>query len=506
MMCGMSPADGFEGAPVPGSSEAGAARSYAMKSMFHLRLWMLIVALVLVSAGTIYGLWSAWRRVQSLETRLTRSQVESFRLAGEIQTDLLTLNDSILRYVIGRDPREWDRFGHTSDRLSRWIADHDPNRNPGSPLATQTERRLFRELGVTYDDYRKSARAVHGNAAGAIAIGGQFEELDNFDSDTSRMLDLTQQLADAHRAAEAEFLVEANASLASLRGFLNVGFGMLLALVAAIGWVIYRDMIAPLRTKLVHSQNLLERQEKLATLGTLAAGIAHEIRNPLTSLKARLYTLEKHLQVVPAARKDIDIIGGEISRLERIVREVLNFARPSDPKLETIGAGSLLAEIQGLMSPNLESEAVRLMLEADPGLFIRADNGTMKQVLINLVRNAADATEGAGTITLRARAARADFDGDGQETDAVILEVIDNGNGIPPEVEKRLFDPFFSTKETGTGLGLSIAARIVESHGGMLQYRTRPGRGTTFGVVLPRESGHTGSRETGQANGKNSAD
>ena len=93
-----------------------------------------------------------------------------------------------------------------------------------------------------------------------------------------------------------------------------------------------------------------------------------------------------------------------------------------------------------------------------------------------------------------ARAARASLGG--RETDAVVLEVSDTGNGIPPEVEKRLFDPFFSTKETGTGLGLPIAARIVEKHGGMLQYQTRPGHGTTFGVVLPREINDTAERAT----------
>jgi signal transduction histidine kinase len=118
-------------------------------------------------------------------------------------------------------------------------------------------------------------------------------------------------------------------------------------------------------------------------------------------------------------------------------------------------------------------------------LLLRADSGHLKQVLINLVSNAAEAMDGAGTVTLRARAARAALGG--RETDAVVLEVIDTGKGIPPEVEKRLFDPFFSTKETGTGLGLPIAARIVERHGGMLQYQTRPGHGTTFGVVLRRE-------------------
>jgi signal transduction histidine kinase len=234
------------------------------------------------------------------------------------------------------------------------------------------------------------------------------------------------------------------------------------------------------------AERLLERQEKLATLGTLTAAIAHEIRNPLTSLKARLYMLEKHLQSVPAARRDTDIISAEISRLDRIVRDALSFARPADPKLETLAADLLLHEVQGAMSPDLESRTVKLEVAADSGLRLRGDSGNLKQVLINLVRNAADATIGAGTVTLRARAARASLGG--RETDAVVLEVSDTGKGIPPEVEKRLFDPFFSTKEGGTGLGLPIAARIVEKHGGMLQYQTRLGHGTTFGVVLPRES------------------
>ena len=137
------------------------------------------------------------------------------------------------------------------------------------------------------------------------------------------------------------------------------------------------------------------------------------------------------------------------------------------------------------MAQHLESHGAHLVVESNPELFIRADSGHLKQVLINLVHNGADAIVGGGAVTLRARAARASLGG--RETDAVVLEVTDTGKGIPPEVEKRLFDPFFSTKETGTGLGLPIAARIVEKHGGVLRYQTRLGQGTTFEVVLPRE-------------------
>jgi signal transduction histidine kinase len=465
-----------------------------MKSPFGIRLWILIAALFLVAGGTIYGLSSAWHLFQQLEAKLTSSQIERFQLASEVRRELQSLNNSMLRYALVRDPQQWAQFEHASGDLNHWIDNYDPSMNPRSPLTTDAESQLFQELNRVYDDYLAAAGAVHSNAQPALVSSGQLAQLDAFNAQADRMRDLVRQLTDAHRAAEAAFLANASASLTSLRGILTASVVMLLALVAAMGWVIYRDTIAPLRTKLVQSQTLLEKQEKLVTLGTLAAGIAHEIRNPLTSLKARLYTLEKHLQTVPAARKDTDIISAEISRLEHIVQDILSFARPSDPMLKTIAADTLLREVQGLMSPNLESREVQLVVESGPELLIRADSGHLKQVLVNLVRNAAEAIDGAGTVTLRTRAARAPLGG--RETDAVILEVADNGKGIPPEVEKRLFDPFFTTKETGTGLGLPIAARIVEKHGGMLQYQTRPGHGTTFGVVLPREINETAERAT----------
>jgi signal transduction histidine kinase len=454
--------------------------------------------LILVAGGTVYGLFSAWHRVQQVEATLTTSQIERFQLASEARRELQSLNNSMLRYVLVRDPQQWAQFDQASSNLNTWIDSYDPSMNPRSPLSTDLERQLFEALNRDYDNYLAAAGAVHSNAQPALVSSGQLAQLDAFDTQAERMRDLVRQLSNVHRAAEAEFLSNASASLASLRGILIASVVVLLALVGAMGWVIYRDTIAPLRTKLVHSQALLEKQEKLVTLGTLAAGIAHEIRNPLTSLKARLYTLEKHLQTVPAARKDTDIITAEISRLERIVQDILSFARPSDPKLETIAADTLLREVQGLMSPDLESRGLQMGVESSPELLIRADSGHLKQVLINLVRNAGEAIDGAGTVTLRARAARAPLGG--RETDAVILEVSDTGKGIPPEIEKRLFDPFFSTKETGTGLGLPIAARIVEKHGGMLQYQTRPGHGTTFGVVLPRQINDTARSANHSAN------
>ena len=215
----------------------------------------------------------------------------------------------------------------------------------------------------------------------------------------------------------------------------------------------------------------------------LAAGIAHEIRNPLTSIKARLYTLGKHIRGNQAGSADAGLISAEIDRLERIVQDVLQFAKPAEPRSEVVPASAPLRDVQLLMAPALEKQRVQLTVENSPALYVSVDTALIKQVLINLIRNAADAIGSDGLITLRVRRDRVNIAG--RPADVAILEVTDNGQGMTTEVQERLFDPFFSTKESGTGLGLPIAARIVEKHGGALLYQTRSGHGTTFGIVLP---------------------
>jgi signal transduction histidine kinase len=211
--------------------------------------------------------------------------------------------------------------------------------------------------------------------------------------------------------------------------------------------------------------------------------VAHEIRNPLTAIKAWLFIQQKRLQAGTAEYDDAQIISGEISRLERIVKDVLLFGRPSEPHFIAIRAEEPLREVQALLAPELQKSNISLAFENSVKAEIRADPQQIKQVLINLVQNAAESIGHDGTVTLRARESiKRLTEG---ERHVVILEVADNGKGIPPEVEKRLFDPFFTTKDTGTGLGLSIAARIVQMHGGALQYQTQVSRGTTFGIVLP---------------------
>jgi len=255
-----------------------------------------------------------------------------------------------------------------------------------------------------------------------------------------------------------------------------------------VAWLVYRGMLAPLRAQLSESQALIARQEKLASLGELGAGVAHEIRNPLTAIKFRLFSLMKSLPPDFAENEDARTISDELSRLDRIVKDFLQFARPSEPELVRVPAERILREVQDFMKSELEQAAIDLKLEVSQSAWIFADSHQLKQVLINLIQNSADSIGRNGAVTLRLKAATAEFSG--RPRPAVILAVTDTGKGIPPEVQNRLFDPFFTTKEGGTGLGLAIAARIVEKHGGLLRYKTGGNRGTTFEIVLPGTGDH----------------
>lgn len=419
---------------------------------------------------------TSWWRTGELRERLTAVQLQSFLIADHFQQTILELNNLVLRYGVYRERKDWDRFETESKKLDSWIDDQRPI------LSTETEKHILDLIATNYDGYMAAAREIEQKTSPVSpAPLAQFAE---FEKQSRQVLNLAFRLASAHRESMDSFLADSKRSVNYLRNVLLSSLGLLLLAVAGLAALIYRDLIAPLRVKLVESQALVERQEKLAALGMLAAGVAHEIRNPLTAIKAWLFIQQKQLKPGTAEYDDAQIISGEINRLERIVKDVLFFGRPSEPRLVTIPAEEPLREVQTLLAPQLEKSNIRLDFEnSSRAADIRVDPQQIKQVLINLVQNAAESIGYGGTVTLRAREGTrrlADKD-----SGVVILEVSDNGKGIPPEVEKRLFDPFFTTKETGTGLGLSIAARIVQMHGGALQYQTQVSRGTTFGIVLP---------------------
>jgi two-component system sensor histidine kinase PilS (NtrC family) len=249
--------------------------------------------------------------------------------------------------------------------------------------------------------------------------------------------------------------------------------------------VIFQDV-----TAVVRMEHELRRRERLAGVGELAASIAHEIRNPLAAISGSVELLRGG-GAEPDRERLMDIVLREIGRLDALIRDFLQFARPAPPKLAPVALPALLEEVAQMLATAVPPGA-RLEVEADPSACALADATQLRQVLWNLARNACEALDGAGLIRLAAaRVANAPqgFGADDRkrprEGAAVEIVVEDTGRGIPLADLERIFDPFYTTKPDGTGLGLPTVHRIVESHGGALQVESQPGVGTRFRVRLP---------------------
>jgi len=304
-----------------------------------------------------------------------------------------------------------------------------------------------------------------------------------FDDNVIRLQSIADDFAATHDQELRDLLQASLASLRWMRDLVFACLGLLLAAIAAVVILLYGNVVRPLREQLVDREALLAKREKLAALGTLAAGVAHEIRNPLTAIKARLYTLRR-LLTAEESREDVRAITNEVDRLERIVRDVLGYARPADAALGPVELSAWLREFAVFVKPELADANVELVVEATGTAGVEIDASQLRQIMLNLVRNAREAFEGRpGRIDLALRRERMAVRG--KTSEAAMLSVTDNGPGIPEKIQDRLFDPFFTTKTTGTGLGLSIVARLVENLGGEIKFQSAPGAGTRFVVCLP---------------------
>ena len=221
----------------------------------------------------------------------------------------------------------------------------------------------------------------------------------------------------------------------------------------------------------------LIRSDKLAALGQLAAGIAHEIRNPLTSINILIHSLMETLPSGDSHKEDLKVIKEEIHRINEIVDQFLRFAKPAPPLLERGDVVSVFEETLQLLKRQIEKQLITVQEEFHALPIIRMDREQMKQAILNLLLNAIQAMPGGGSLTLKGQNSE-----DGQW---IHISIQDSGVGIPGEDMDQLFNPFFSTKEGGMGLGLSIAHRIIDQHRGKIEVESTPGEGTLFRIWLP---------------------
>ncbi len=261
------------------------------------------------------------------------------------------------------------------------------------------------------------------------------------------------------------------------------------------------------------AQERLVQSERLAAIGQMSAKVSHEVRNPLGSISLNAELLEDELQALPEQQRAeaaslVAAIRSQVDVLSAVTEEYLRFARLPKPKLEATAVSPVIEELADFVREELRVRKVELVVDVpaeQPTL--RLDAGQIRQALLNLIRNAAEAMPDGGTITIRAglsnqeaAASRRNAAGErrfdsgslppaGCLLPAVLIEVQDTGAGIPPENLDRIFEPFFTSKEGGTGLGLAIARQIATDHGGSLTCESTPGGGTTFRLILPISNG-----------------
>lgn len=242
----------------------------------------------------------------------------------------------------------------------------------------------------------------------------------------------------------------------------------------------------PARTKSRKQLELDAReamQSRLAYVGTLASGLAHEIRAPLNAIRLNVDLLDEEAASLPDGGRDefgkrIGFIKKEAKALQDILNEFLAFARPPRMQLIPTDLNDYVEEVIEFLQPQAESLSIEIRLELGDNLYpVPLDRPQFGQVVINLLTNAMDAVGSDGAVTVSTR-----------ETERFVeLAVSDTGGGVPAGEEERIFEEFYTTKERGTGLGLCIARRIAQEHGGDIVLRNRPGEGATFAVRIPKE-------------------
>jgi signal transduction histidine kinase len=253
---------------------------------------------------------------------------------------------------------------------------------------------------------------------------------------------------------------------------------------------------ARLYEDLKKSKSYMRRADRLASLGTLTAGLAHEIRNPLVAIKTLTQLLPERLDDVEFRNQFLQIAAGEVDRISSLVTELLEFARPSDPKLELEEINTILDGMILLVSTETKKKQVNITKDYSADLPpIQIDREQIKQVFLNILLNAIEATSENGKITVKTRS----FIKPGGEP-YIQIEFTDTGYGIPEDYLEDIFNPFFTTKSTGSGLGLSISNQIIQDHRGYINVESQLHEGSSFFINLPVNQEHPKRRRNDSEN------
>jgi signal transduction histidine kinase len=480
------------------------------------RIFLILAALVFTTlSGGLVSLWTTHRMEVLLAGMISR-EVAALQTAAGLESALVMQKGLVTYFFLDND-QAW------LEQLEQYHRQFLQALGRARTLADQeTGADILDKIGAEYREYIASRDQViqlyrSGDRTAGMTmhreVRGQFFSIYDLCEQFKIVNDLS--LARARTAAERQTRFVRWVALAAMPAVLMLG--------ALLCYVLLKQVLGPIRQLAVGTQTTprqgrltdevkalsrrvtdlvadvdqtqsalqasrehLLQSEKLATVGRLAAGVAHSIRNPLTSVKMRLFSMERDLDLTSVQKEDFDVISEEIRHIDAIVRNFLEFSRPPKLKMQAASLSDVVDSAIQLLRHRLESFGVEVDLYRQRRLpLIQGDPEQLKELLVNLMVNACEAIGQGGRIMISEEEGVTEPLGR-----VVVVRVRDTGPGVPDSIKEQVFQPFFSTKEEGTGLGLSIAQRIVEDHGGCLNLRSREGKGASFTITLPcKENG-----------------
>jgi len=474
------------------------------------RIFVLLAALMLTTLGG--GLVTLWHNgaMDSLLASLVEKNVASFQAAEELETSLLQQKGFLTYYFLDGNPDWLKQIEQYHASFTEWL------QRARKSAYTEVMGEIISQIEAEYNHYIAAREQVI-----KLYREGRKEEGARLHWEVRRqfvaLINLCERYKLIHEYAIARVRTESQARARFINAFAMVAVAAVGALGVLLAYVLIKQILGPIRrlaletapanpgsepdevkalsrrvysliedvdqvqSELEKSQEHLLQSGKWAMVGKLAAGVAHSIRNPLTSVNMRLFSLKRSLKMSASQQEDFLVISEEIRHIDSIVRNFLEFSRPPKLKMQRISPSDVVDLALQLLRHRLESYGVEVKLIRGLRLpEIWADPDQLKEVLANLLVNACEMMAGGGTITIQEEEKV-----EAPLGHAVVIRVSDSGPGIPSSIQDKVFQPFFSTKEEGTGLGLSIATRIIEDHGGRLELESQEKAGATFIITLP---------------------
>ena len=479
----------------------------------RLRIYMILAALVFITmAGGLVMVWYTYR-MQSLLTQIIDRNVAAFQAAEALETALVNQKGFVSYYFLDGDPDWLRQLGEHRQIFKQRLGE------ARSLVEAENQKEAIELIQSEYTEYITSKdRVIAHYKAGELETGAELHK--KVRNHFFKILELCEEYKAIHKMKIKQARDKSHTQAKKLRIIAGTAMLIVLFLGVLLAFVLINHILGPVRrlarvaareddsqesgnevkvlsrkvrglihdidhthSELEKSRETLLHAEKMALVGKLAAGMAHSIRNPLTSVKMRLFSLSRTLELSVPQKEDFEVISDEIRHLDTIVQNFLEFSRPPKLKMQTTSPSDIVDSAIQLLHHRLQSYDVEIELNRQGPLpEILADPEQLKEVLVNLVVNACEEINGGGSIVINEEEGFTEALGR-----VVVIRLTDNGPGIPKSIQDKVFQPFFTTKEEGTGLGLSIAARIVEQHGGRLDFESKEGEGSTFVITLPRK-------------------